>query len=359
MDSEEDKNKIDTYLKINNQGKQISTIVTSTTNFISDDIQSDVPNSEANFITREDIKNKNDKNNKRKMKQILKIKDNILVINKNKERKKDEIYNYLMKNEDMNNFQNIKELNDLYAPNEIHNFIFSRLDKKQVLKCNIFINSEDNVNNYILYSHTHKFILAAKYDFSIFHNNYIFYSTRNFLPFTAIAKLHSYSQKSEFILYDMGESPKLIKNKKINTSNVSVKIRKYLLEIKYLKENKFPNFNIFLPQNDFFENYHFNMDENHKDKLSNKNLVNEVIVLENNKPKYDITTKKFIESFSDRVKEKSKYNFKILYRNNNNSKNIALECGKVNENNYALDIGYPFAPLEGFAIALANFVKNK
>ena len=158
MDSEEDKNKIDTYLKINNQGKQISTIVTSTTNFISHDIQSDVPNSEANFITREDIKNKNDKNNKRKMKQILKIKDNILVINKNKERKNDEIYNYLMKNEDMNNFQNIKELNDLYAPNEIHNFIFSRLDKKQVLKCNIFINSEDNVNNYILYSENYLLI---------------------------------------------------------------------------------------------------------------------------------------------------------------------------------------------------------
>jgi hypothetical protein len=358
MDSEEDKNKIDTYLKINNQGKQISTIVTSTTNFISDDIQSDVPNSEANFITREDIKNKNDKNNKRKMKQILKIKDNILVINKNKERKKDEIYNYLMKNEDMNNIQNIKELRDLYAHNEIFNFIFSRLDKKQTLKCNIFLNSENNVNNYILYSHSHKFILGAKYDFALFHNNYIFYTSRNFLPSTAIAKLHSYSQKNEFILYDMGQSPKLIKNKKINTSNVSVKIRRYLLEMKYLNDKKFQNFNVFLPQNDYFENYHYNMDENHKDKLSNKNYINEVIVLENNKPKYDINTKKFIDSYSDRVKEKSKFNFKILYENNNN-KNMSFECGKINENNYVLDIAYPLSPLEGFAIALSNFVKNK
>ena len=357
MDSEKDKNKIDTHLKINNQEKQISTIVTSTTNFISDDIQSDVPNSEANFITREDIKNKNDKNNKRKMKQILKIKDNILVINKNKERKNNEIYNYLMKNQDMNNIQNIKELHEIYSQNQIINFIYSRLNKNLILNCNIFIEKINKSSNYILYSHSHKFIISAKYDFSLFHNNYIIYSTRDFLPQSAIAKLHSYSQKNEFILYDMGESPKVIKNK-VNTSNVSVKIRKYLMEIKYLNDKKFQNFNIYLPKNDFFNNYLFNMDENHKDKLSNKILENETIILVNNKPKYDINSKKFIDRFNDRIKEKSKFNFKILYKNNDNE-NISIECGKINENNYALDIGYPLSPLEGFAISVANFIKNK
>ena len=180
MNSEKDINEIKTISRNINKKKEISPTISSTSNFITEQIQTNEPFSESFFISKENeenINNINDKkNNKRKMKQILKIKDNILVINKNKERKKDEIYNYLMKNEDMNNFQNIKELNDLYAPNEIDNFIFSRLDKKQVLKCNIFINSEGNVNNYILYSHTHKFILAAKYDFSLFHNNYIFYS---------------------------------------------------------------------------------------------------------------------------------------------------------------------------------------
>jgi len=107
-----------------------------------------------------------------------------------------------------------------------------------------------------------------------------------------------------------------------------------------------------------FMNYFFNMEENHKDKLSNKILENEVIVLENNKPKYDINSKKFIDNFNNRIKEKSKFNFKISYKDKNNE-NITIECGKINENNYVLDIGYPLSPLEGFSISVANFIKNK
>ena len=357
MQSEKEKNEINSNIKIKDQEIPISNIISSTTNFISEEVQQDIPNSEANFILREN-KNliNNDKNKKRKIKSLIKLKDNQFIINKNKEENND-IYNYLMKDEDLTNIKNIKELNDLYNKNEILNFIFSRIDKRKTLKCNIFINSENNVNNYILYSHSHKFIISAKYDFSLFHNNYIIYSSRNFLPETAIAKLHSYSQKNEFILYDMGESPKAIKNK-VNTSNVSVKIRKYLLEMKYLNDKKFQSFKIFLPKKDFFENYFFNMEENHKDKLSNKILENEVIVLENNKPKYDINSKKFIDNFNNRIKEKSKFNFKISYKDKNNEY-TTIECGKINENNYALDIGYPLSPLEGFSISVANFIKNK
>ena len=358
MQSEKEKNEINSNIKIKDQEIPISNIISSTTNFISEEAQQDIPNSEANSILREN-KNliKNDKNKKRKIKSLIKLKDNQFILNKNKEEENNDIYNYLMKDEDLTNIKNIKELNDLYNKNEILNFIFSRIDKRKTLKCNIFINSENNVNNYILYSHSHKFIISAKYDFSLFHNNYIIYSSRNFLPETAIAKLHSYSQKNEFILYDMGESPKAIKNK-VNTSNVTVKIRKYLLEMKYLNDKKFQSFKIFLPKKDFFENYFFNMEENHKDKLSNKILENEVIVLENNKPKYDINSKKFIDNFNNRIKEKSKFNFKISYKDKNNE-NITIECGKINENNYALDIGYPLSPLEGFSISVANFIKNK
>ena len=358
MESEKEKNEINNNIRNREQEIPISNVISSTTNFISEEAQQSIPNSESNLIIREN-KNiiDNEKNKKRKIKSIIKLKDNQLVLNKNKEAKNNDIYNYLMKDEDLKNIQNIKKLNDMYNKNEILNFIFSRLDKSKTLKCNIFINSENNVNNYILYSHSHKFIISAKYDFSLFHNNYIIYSSRDFLPQSAIAKLHSYSQKNEFILYDMGESPKVIKNK-VNTSNVSVKIRKYLMEIKYLNDKKFQNFNIYLPKNDFFNNYLFNMDENHKDKLSNKILENETIILENNKPKYDINSKKFIDRFNDRIKEKSKFNFKILYKNNDNE-NISIECGKINENNYALDIGYPLSPLEGFAISVANFIKNK
>ena len=265
MKSEKSDKDFNIYSRNTFQANQAPTIVSSTTNFISEDVHQNVPNSETNFISKGNKeKSNNDKSSKRKIKQVLKLKDNILVLNKNKEKKNIEIYNYLMKNEDMNNIQNIKELNELYDPNQLLNYIFSRLNKNQILKCNIFFDSTNN-NNYILYSHTHKFILSAKYDFSIFHNNY------------------------------------------------------------------------------------------------NKNLANDVILMENSKPKYDMITKKYVDNYSERVKEKSKFNFKIIYKDYNNDGGgvKSIESGKINENNFTLDIGYPFSPLEGFALALANFVKNK
>ena len=146
MNSEKAKNEINI---INNyQKKSPASIIDSQTNFMYEEIQQDIPNSESNFITAEKEKQiNNDKDNKRKIKQVMLLKDNKLVLNKNKERKNIDIYNYLMKSEDLNNIQNIKELNEIYEKNEIINFIFSRLDKNQILKCNIFISSENNVNN--------------------------------------------------------------------------------------------------------------------------------------------------------------------------------------------------------------------
>lgn len=366
MYSEKPDNIINIHSKKDLNKKYISSITSSTANFISEDLNSNIPNSESNFLSTEK-EEKNNKNSKKKL-SILKLSNNKLIlsnkidinenIKKEKEKNNEEIYNYYMKNEDLNNIQNMKQIKDIFEHEQILNFILSRLNKNQSLKCNIFLENDNNSMNYILYSHTHKFILSAKYDFSLFHNNYIIYTSRNFLPITAVSKLHSYSNKNEFILYDMGISPKLLKDKKLNTNNNSIKIRRYLLQINY-ENKKFKSINVYLPKKDFFQNYLYNMDENHKDKLNNKKLENDVDVFENNKPKYDINLKKYWDSYSNRVKEKSKYNFKILSNNKDNKNNISIECGKINDNNYALDISYPFSPLEGFAIALANFIRNK
>ena len=369
MCAEIQENTINTYSKNNLKKKYISPIVTSAANFITEEINTNIPNSESNFISTENEEKINgDENSKKKIK-LLKLNNNRFILSKNininedinKEREKnnEEIYNCLMKYEDMKNIKNIKELNDIFEHEQTLNFILSRLNKNQSLKCNIFLENENNSINYILYTHTHKFILSAKYDFSLFHCNYIIFTSRNFLPITAISKLHSYSNKTEFILYDMGIPPKSLKNKKINTNNNSIKMRRYLLQINFLNNKKFQNLIVYLPKDDFFQNYFYNMDENHKDKLNNKNLENDVDIFENNKPKYDINLKKYWDNFSNRIKEKSKFNFKILSNNKDNKNNIAIECGKINDNNFALDISYPFSPLEGFAIALANFIRNK
>ena len=42
-----------------------------------------------------------------------------------------------------------------------------------------------------------------------------------------------------------------------------------------------------------------------------------------------------------------------------NENKKAIECGKVNDFNYILDISYPFSPLEAFSIAISIFTKNK
>ena len=88
-------------------------------------------------------------------------------------------------------------------------------------------------------------------------------------------------------------------------------------------------------------------------KLNNKKL-NDIIILENSIPTFDFYLNKFVDNYSDRVKEKSKFNFKIM---NENKK--AVECGKVNDFNYILDISYPFSPLEAFSVAISIFTKNK
>ena len=340
-----DKNEIITISKINSHNKHnkpISTITSSTAHFITEEIQNNGPNSDSYFISVED---KNENKNTRKIKQKMEFIEPNFILLKNKDNKNNEIYDYLMKKEDLNY---IKELNELYDYNQIFNFVLNRLNPNNFLKCNIFL---DNSNNsFILYSYTQKFILSAKQDFSLLHNNYIIYISRNFLSETSIAKLHSYSKKTEFILYDMGFSPKLLLKNKI----ISDKIRKYLLQVNYLYSKNFQNFIAYLPKKDYFDNDFYNNDEKHNDKLSNKKL-DEVDKFENSKPKYDISLKKFIDNYDSRIKEKSKYNFKIIYGNDKK----AIECGKINENNYVLDIGYPFSPLEGFAIALANFIKNK
>jgi len=326
-------------------------MASSKSDFISNDIQFNYPKSDTNFVTSENeinITEKNTKNEdkltKRKVNQnkpIAKYKTNRIVENKEQDNNKNEaIYFYFNKT-------NVKINND-FEQNQILNFLVTRLDKDKTLKCNILLKN----NNYILYSNTRKFILSSKEQFSLFHKNFLIYSTRDFLDNSIIASLHSYQQRSEFILYDNGANPSKLKSEGINKNNEN-NLRRYLLQVKYLNDKKFEHFLVYLPKENYFKNSNYNKDENHKDKLSNGEYKN-IDIYENNLPKFDFSLHKFVDNFSSRVKEKSKFNFKVL-----NEGQRSIECGKVNEYNYILDISYPFSPLEAFAIALSFFIKNK
>jgi len=326
-------------------------ISNSKTEFISNDIQVTSPKSDSNFVTSENEINITDKNIKKEDKQIkrkvnqnkpiTKYKTNRIVRNKEQDyNKNEEIFFYFNKSS--------TKINNGFEQNQMLNFLVTRLDKDKTLKCNILFKN----NNFILYSNTNKFILSSKEQFSVFHKNYLIYSTRDFLDNSIIASLHSYQQRSEFILYDIGANPAKLKSEGIDKINEN-QLRRYLLQIKFLNDKKFTHFLVYLPKENYFTNNNYNKDENHKDKLSNGEFKN-IDIFENNLPKFDFSLHKFVDNFSSRVKEKSKFNFKVL-----NEGQKAIECGKVNEYKYILDISYPFSPLEAFSIALSFFIKNK
>ena len=349
MNSQNEDGGIINIVKNKNQIHQRPKVVNTRTDYISNKIQTTSPNSDSNLlptekqnkITDTGIKKEENivKNKLGQSKPIGKYNINRISMNINQNNiKNEEIFLYLSKK----NY----EINAFYDQTELLYFLLSRLEKEKTLKCNILINN----NSFILYSNKQKFILCAKEEFSVFHKNFLIYMSRDFSETSIIAKLHSYNNKNEFILYDTGTSPSKLKN--INDLNKN-NLRRYLLQIKFLNNKKFDHFIVYLPKDDYFGNKNFNIDINHKDKL-NEGEFNKIDVYENDLPKFDFNLHTFVNSFSNRVKEKSKFNFKIV-----NEGKKSIECGKVNDLNYILDISYPFSPLEAFAIALSIFIKNK
>ena len=349
MNSQNEDGGIINIVKNKNQIHQRPKVVNTRTDYISNKIQTTSPNSDSNLlptekqnkITDTGIKKEENivKNKLGQSKPIGKYNINRISMNINQNNiKNEEIFLYLSKK----NY----EINAFYDQTELLYFLLSRLEKEKTLKCNILINN----NSFILYSNKQKFILCAKEEFSVFHKNFLIYISRDFSETSIIAKLHSYNNKNEFILYDTGTSPSKLKN--INDLNKN-NLRRYLLQIKFLNNKKFDHFIVYLPKDDYFGNKNFNIDINHKDKL-NEGDFNKIDVYENDLPKFDFNLHTFVNSFSNRVKEKSKFNFKIV-----NEGKKSIECGKVNDLNYILDISYPFSPLEAFAIALSIFIKNK
>lgn len=328
IDSEEKEMNIQINKKKNNQ---ISKTTLIRQNYISNAIRTNSPNSNTNFLTTEDDHKKTE----------------IEIKNENIEKRNDEDNNN--KNEEIYFYFNAinNKINKTFDQQQILYFLLTRMDKDKTLICNIFYNN----NFFILYSYSQKFILSSKENSSFFHKNFIIYTTREFTNSSIIAHLHSYSNKTEFILYDNGNNPPKSKNN-IN-NNIKKNLRRYLLQIKFLNDKKFEHFLVYMPKDNYFVNNNYNIDINHKDKLSNlKNK--EILIYENSMPKFDFYLQKFVDNFNNRVIEKSKNNFKIIYENKN-----AIECGKINDSNYILDISYPFSPLEAFAIAISVFAKNK
>ena len=94
-----------------------------------------------------------------------------------------------------------------------------------------------------------------------------------------------------------------------------------------------------IPLHELYCNYHENMDK--------------IQVIHTRKPSYFKDTKEYVMNFEGKVKKSSIKNFILEERDNQNSK--ALLFGKVNDDQYVLDILNPLSPIIGIGIALTVF----
>lgn len=84
-----------------------------------------------------------------------------------------------------------------------------------------------------------------------------------------------------------------------------------------------------------------------------KNNSPEVQCYINNEPKWDKGLGLFTLNFYDRVKEVSVKNFQLIEQNDK-SRRVVVQFGKVDDNTYHLDYQYPFTLFQAFAVALSS-----
>lgn len=102
-------------------------------------------------------------------------------------------------------------------------------------------------------------------------------------------------------------------------------------------------------------------------------LVNDIICFSlcNDLPAWDYEYKTYKLDFKGRVRQTSKKNFilkkkkikesekkdlSILFDNDNDEDKILLQCGKIDNQSYALDFIYPLSPFEAFSISITSII---
>ncbi|KAI8903396.1 tubby C-terminal-like domain-containing protein [Gorgonomyces haynaldii] len=78
-----------------------------------------------------------------------------------------------------------------------------------------------------------------------------------------------------------------------------------------------------------------------------------VLQLQNKLPQWSDETQSYVLNFNGRVSLASVKNFQIVHPND--LEHVVLQFGKVTQNEFSVDIQYPFSILLGFGIVLTAF----
>ena len=230
----------------------------------------------------------------------------------------DEIFNLIMG----------YNFNKVIEPNYIRRFFFSSVPEEKTLSMNI---------NKINQNKNNESNLSFNYNLEILKNNqiYFFAQIKKTFPssniklyiksshnqYNKVGKIISNLLKNDFIVY-----------KGDNKTNYE-KILHIIYEINFFG-NKIRKMTI--------EKY-----ENNTIKYT---LCNDL-------PEWDIFYKTYKLNFNGRVKQTSKKNFILKYQNSNeNESEKILQCGKINDNCFALDFIAPLSPFEAFSISITSII---
>jgi hypothetical protein len=241
-------------------------------------------------------------------------------------------YKEITKNEnktEMNNIYNLFTTNTLinnFSISQIESFVFSQIQENQILMTNIKVYK--NCFNIIKND-----IKQFNYEAEIIKNNNVFiigkivkntvklkiklYITNNHKEYKYIGKIVSNTLRSKFKVY--------FGNKGNYTLNLKISFALNFLGLFGMRKMKV--------------------------SILDKN---EDLMFLNKIPEWDIKYQKYSLNFNQRVRLTSKRNF-IL--EDKNKKNV-LQCGKIENNIYALDYESPFNPFQAFSISLTSIVNK-
>ena len=245
------------------------------------------------------------------------------VINKDKKEEIkgisiDEIFNLIMG----------YNFNKVIEPNYIRRFFFSSVPEEKTLSMNI---------NKINQNKNNESNLSFNYNLEILKNNqiYFFAQIKKTFPSSNI-KLYIKSSHNQY-----NKVGKIISNLLKNDFIV------------YKGDNK-TNYEKIL-----HIIYEINFFGNKMRKMTIEKYENNTIkyTLCNDLPEWDIFYKTYKLNFNGRVKQTSKKNFILKYQNSNeNESEKILQCGKINDNCFALDFIAPLSPFEAFSISITSII---
>ena len=215
--------------------------------------------------------------------------------------------------------------------NLIRNFLFTPIPENSTLSTNINIKkrclfsfNKDSKNNILNYDYeqelvlNNKIFLIGKISKILKRIKIKIYMSIEKKIFKYLGKIESNLIRNKFIFY-LGE------NKSNYKKNLEINFDINILGLSGLRSLKVETFN-----------------NNISSKFKNK------------KPIWNPEFKKFVLDFNQRVRLRHYKNF-IL----ENDKNISvLQCGKIENNKYALDFQFPFAPIQAFVIGISSIINK-